>query len=74
MGCSSNVGSSLSLVVGRRDAAGYNVLQRIRMNLEDAWLTPLVARHNAGRGGLLVRAKLGADGGERWRFEAAEAV
>ena len=64
----------VSLVVGRRDAAGYNMSRHIRMSLEDAWTTPFVVRHNAGRGGLLVRAKLGADGGERWWFEAVEAV
>ena len=31
--------------------------------------SPSIARHNAARG-LVVRATLGAGGGERWRFEA----
>ena len=62
------------LAIGRRDAALYNVARRIRIRLENGCLTPFVTGHNGGRRGLVVRATLGADGGERWRFETTEAV
>jgi hypothetical protein len=35
--------------------------------------SPSIARHNAGPRRLVVRATLGAEGGERWRFETAGA-